>query len=91
VVVIKDEIYNFVDLRHRLVVEGQAQSTGRYSRPNKARTPSSGQSLHTIKCFEIREKGHLLASVPSFISGPPTPQSTPGLTLSGTDRELMVD
>jgi hypothetical protein len=69
VVVINDGIYNFVDLRRRLVTEGQAQSTGRYSQPNKARTPSSGQSRHKIECFEIREKGHLLADVPSFMSG----------------------
>src|SRR5271163_2797544 len=72
VVVFNDQIYDFIDLRRRRVAEGQAQSTGRYSRPNRTRTSPSGPSRHWIRCFEFRGKRHLLAEVPSFMSGAPT-------------------
>jgi hypothetical protein len=68
VVVFNDEIYTFVDLRCRPVAEWPAQSTGRYSRPNRARMSPSGPSRHGIKGFEFRERRHLLADVPSFMS-----------------------
>jgi phosphoserine phosphatase len=69
VVVFNDEFYNFIDLRRRRVADGQAQSTGRRYRPNQARALPSGPSRHVIGCFEFREKRHLLANVPSFMSG----------------------
>jgi hypothetical protein len=71
VVVFNNEIYYSGDLRRRLVADGQAQSTGRYSRPNQARTLPSGKFRHRIRRFEFREKRHLLANVPSFTSGAP--------------------
>jgi hypothetical protein len=72
VVVFNDETYSFVGLRRRLMAEGQAQFTGRYSRPNRARTSPSGPLRHRIKCFEFRENRHLLANAPSFMSIAPT-------------------